>query len=76
MLQGGDGLAPLPRYVSLVDFESRYTQILTQGGANYGWYQGQFLKQVRVIYATQGIAFLPRGARGVSTGRTDTPLPR
>ena len=75
VLQGGDGLAPLPRYVSLVHLESRYTQILTQDGANYGWYQGQFLKQSRDLRDT-GHRFLAPGCARRFHRTYDTPLPR
>ncbi len=49
----------LPQHhVSLDDFESRYMDILAKDGENYGWYQGQFLKQVKRVYARQGLKFL------------------
>jgi hypothetical protein len=49
----------LPQHhVSLDDFESQYMDILSQDGENYGWYQGQFLEQVKRVYAEQGLEFL------------------
>jgi hypothetical protein len=49
----------LPQHhVSLDDFESQYMDILAKDGENYGWYQGQFLEQVKRIYAQQGLEFL------------------
>ena len=45
-------------YVSLDDFESRYTQILDTDASNYAWYQGQFTEQVLRVYARQGVDFL------------------
>lgn len=45
-------------HVSLGDFESQYMDILAKDGANYGWYQGQFLEQVKRVYAQQGLEFL------------------
>jgi hypothetical protein len=51
----------LPQHhVSLDDFESRYMDILAKDGENYGWYQGQFLEQVKRVYAQQGLEFLSR----------------
>ena len=41
----------LPQHhVSLDDFESQYMDILEKGGENYGWYQAQFLEQVRTAF--------------------------
>jgi hypothetical protein len=49
----------LPQHhVSLDDFESQYMDILAKDGENYGWYQGQFLEQVKRVYAQQGLEFL------------------
>ena len=49
----------LPQHhVSLDDFESQYMDILAKDGENYGWYQGQFLDQVKRVYSQQGLDFL------------------
>jgi hypothetical protein len=49
----------LPQHhVSLEDFESQYIDILSKDGENYGWYQGQFLEQVKRVYSEQGLEFL------------------
>lgn len=49
----------LPQHhVSLEDFESQYMDILSKDGENYGWYQGQFLEQVKRVYSEQGLEFL------------------
>jgi hypothetical protein len=34
--------------------------ILSKDGENYGWYQGQFLEQVKRVYADQGLELLSR----------------
>ena len=47
-------------HVSLGDFESQYVEILAKDGENYGWYQGQFLEQVKRVYAQQGLGFLKK----------------
>lgn len=47
-------------HVSLDDFESGYARILSTDGANYAWYQGQFLALVRRMRARQGMRLFPR----------------
>jgi hypothetical protein len=58
VLQSGNRVNLPQHHVSLGDFESQYMEILAKDGENYGWYQGQFLEQVKGVYATQGLEFL------------------
>jgi hypothetical protein len=58
IVQEGNRLNRPQHHVSLDDFEAQYMDILTQDGENYGWYQGQFLEQVKRVYAEQGLKFL------------------
>ncbi len=60
IIQEGNRLKLPQHHVSLDDFESQYMDILSKDGENYGWYQGQFLEQVKRIYAQQGLEFLQR----------------
>jgi hypothetical protein len=55
-------------------------EILSKDGVNYGWYQGQFLEQVKRVYADKGLKFLEEvrrafpasgGAKG-RLGNTET----
>ena len=58
IVQVGNRLDLPQHHVSLDDFESQYMDILAKDGENYGWYQGQFLEQVKRVYAQQGLRFL------------------
>jgi hypothetical protein len=79
VVQDGNRLNDPQHHVSLDDFESQYMEILANDGENYGWYQGQFLEQVKRLYADQGLKFLEQvrtsfpavGARGL-LGNTET----
>lgn len=44
-----------PEYTSLADFDRLYSQV---GPANYGWYQGQFLRRAEQVYESHGLGFL------------------
>ena len=54
----GTDAGPPQQHVSLDDFESMYMQLLASEGANYDWYQREFLRQVKRVYKHQGIGFL------------------
>ena len=60
IIQEGNRLKLAQHHVSLDDFEAQYMDILSKDGENYGWYQGQFLEQVKRVYAHQGLEFLQR----------------
>jgi hypothetical protein len=72
IVQVGNRVNLPQHHVSLDEFESQYMDILAKDGENYGWYQGQFLEQVKRVYAQQGLGFLNkvRGAfpAGASPG--------
>jgi hypothetical protein len=80
IVQLANGIDHPQRYVLLQDFESRYLQILSKDGANYGWYQGQFLALVPAVYAKHGLdffakirsAFPGKGYRFCSLGNEET----
>jgi hypothetical protein len=46
--------SPRPRYTSLADFESKYSEV---GPKNYSWYQGRFLERVAQVHSVRGISF-------------------
>ncbi len=60
VVQVGNRLNFPQQHVSLDDFESQYMDVLANDGENYGWYQGQFLEQVKRVYAQQGLGFLKK----------------
>ncbi len=60
IIQESNRLKLPQHHVSLDDFEAQYMDILSKDGENYGWYQGQFLEQVKRVYAQQGLGFLQR----------------
>lgn len=68
IVQEGNRLKLPQRHVSLDDFESQYMDILAKDGENYGWYQGQFLEQVKRIYAQHGLEFLKRAREAFPAG--------
>lgn len=68
IVQEGNRLKLAQHHVSLEDFESQYMDILSKDGENYGWYQGQFLEQVKRVYAQQGLEFLKRARRAFPAG--------
>lgn len=79
LVQVGNRIDRPQHHVSLDDFESMYMEILSNDGHNYGWYQGQFLEEVKKVYARHGLGFLkevraafPKGEKSFALGNAET----